>query len=238
MCLQAGFVVTSLITLPMGYFNLDDIMWVQVVAFILTLACWAVWVAASLDSPEFKGNNSEWAIPTIPAVNDNPVAGSQAAVLGTILFNFGFVTTVPSWVNEKKPHVSVNRTVWISTFCCNLIFFVIGIIGCMAFRPYLQGPASNACEGYANGGQCAQSLMDVLTNPDHTPPNWSKENNHVLNTILQLSVYLLWHKKHVTKSTNSPLFWPVRAFQVSQQWHSEITAVFGSVSSRRCSPFS
>ena len=47
-------------------------------------------------------------------------------MLGTILFNFGFVTTVPSWVNEKKPHVSVNKTVWISTFCCNLIFFVIG----------------------------------------------------------------------------------------------------------------
>jgi hypothetical protein len=45
---------------------------------------------------------------------------------GTILFNFGFVTTVPSWVNEKKPHVSVNKTVWISTFCCNLVFFAIG----------------------------------------------------------------------------------------------------------------
>ena len=40
--LSAGFVVTFLITLPMGYFNLDDIMWVQVVAFVLTLMCWAV----------------------------------------------------------------------------------------------------------------------------------------------------------------------------------------------------
>lgn len=33
------------------------------------------------------------------------VASDQAAVIGTILFNFGFVTTVPSWVNEKKASV-------------------------------------------------------------------------------------------------------------------------------------
>ena len=33
--------------------------------------------------------------------------------------------------------------VWFSSFCCNLVFFSIGIIGCMAFAPYLAGVASN-----------------------------------------------------------------------------------------------
>ena len=42
---------------------------------------------------------------SLPAINSDPVLGSQAAVLGTILFNFGFVTTVPSWINEKEPSV-------------------------------------------------------------------------------------------------------------------------------------
>jgi hypothetical protein len=34
----------------------------------------------------------------LPAINDNPQLGSVAGVLGGILFNFGFVTTVPSWL--------------------------------------------------------------------------------------------------------------------------------------------
>ena len=101
--------------------SLDDNMIIQVLAFFLTFVCWGIWIAASLDSPAFQ--EGTW---HIPAINTDAKTGSQAAVLGTILFNFGFVTTVPSWVNEKKPHVSVNKTVWISTFCCNLVFFAIG----------------------------------------------------------------------------------------------------------------
>jgi hypothetical protein len=81
-------------------------------------------------------------------------------VLGTVLFNFGFVTTVPSWINEKRPHVSVNKTVWFASFMCNVIFFVIGIVGCMAFGPYLAGPASNNCYGFEDQSKCAQSIMD------------------------------------------------------------------------------
>ncbi len=101
--------------------SLDDNMIIQKIAFFLTFICWGIWIAASLDSPAFQ--EGTW---HIPAINTDAKTGSQAAVLGTILFNFGFVTTVPSWVNEKKPHVSVNKTVWISTFCCNLVFFAIG----------------------------------------------------------------------------------------------------------------
>ena len=97
-------------------------MIIQVIAFVLTFVCWGIWIAASLDSPALQEPGG-W---HIPAVNNDAKTGSQAAVLGTVLFNFGFVTTVPSWVNEKKPHVSVNKVVWVSTFCCNLVFFAIG----------------------------------------------------------------------------------------------------------------
>ncbi len=38
--------------------------------------------------------------------------GTQTAVLGTILFNFALCQTVPSWVNEKRPEVSVNKSIW------------------------------------------------------------------------------------------------------------------------------
>jgi hypothetical protein len=50
-----GFMVTFLITVPMGYLNLDDNMIIQVVAFVLTLGCWFVWIVAALHSPAFSG---------------------------------------------------------------------------------------------------------------------------------------------------------------------------------------
>eukprot|EP01043_Picozoa_sp_COSAG02_P050870 COSAG02_NODE_5282_length_4473_cov_3.860768_5_plen_149_part_00 len=127
-------------------------MIIQVIAFFLTFVCWGIWIAASLDSPAFQ--DGTW---HIPAVNTDAKTGSQAAVLGTILFNFGFVTTVPSWVNEKKPHVSVNKTVWISTFCCNLVFFAIGA------HPQL----NLACIGLSQTGtyrsSCSASAAQVLS---------------------------------------------------------------------------
>jgi len=34
---------------------------------------------------------------------------------GSVMFNYGFVVMVPSWLNEKKQTVSVNKTMWTST---------------------------------------------------------------------------------------------------------------------------
>ncbi len=34
-----------------------------------------------------------------------PIGKNQAGVLGTLVFNYAFVVTVPSWVNEKVPRV-------------------------------------------------------------------------------------------------------------------------------------
>lgn len=116
-------------------------MIIQVGAFVLTLVCWFLWIIACFFSPAF--GDGSWGIPAVASGGDWT---SQAGVIGTILFNFGFVTTVPSWVNEKKPNVSVNKTVWLSTLLCNIVFFLVGIPGAMGFQKYLAGPATGNCE--------------------------------------------------------------------------------------------
>eukprot|EP00493_Phyllostaurus_siculus_P009773 UN09904 len=124
--------------IPCGRWNLDDNMIIQVVAFALTIVCWIFWILVSmLTAP---GD----AFTTLPAINRTST-GSQAAVLGTILFNFGFVTTVPSWVNEKKPHVSVNKSLWYATISCVAVFFLVGIPGAISFQDVLQGPVTGKC---------------------------------------------------------------------------------------------
>ena len=42
-----------------------------------------------------------------------PVWGSnQTQVLGTTIFNYAYVITIPSWVNEKQDDVSINWSLW------------------------------------------------------------------------------------------------------------------------------
>ena len=98
-----------------GLLNLDDNMGIQKGAFLLTLLCWVVWCTACFTSMgvEYGDGTTSRTLEggtSIPVVNTDQGLGSQAAVLGTILFNFGFVTTVPSWVNEKQARISWSRT--------------------------------------------------------------------------------------------------------------------------------
>lgn len=128
----------------------------------------------------------------LPAINTDPQTGSQAAVLGTILFNFGFVTTVPSWVNEKRQHISVNRSLWSSTILCNIVFFAVGLCGAIAFPDVLQGPVSNTCaravQDPKSNFNCSNDIMQTLTEAQTAPAAW--RTNPAANIILQVSVYL------------------------------------------------
>lgn len=50
------------------------------------------------------------------------------------IFAFAYVTTIPSWVNEKKVGVSVNKTVWWPATFGTMLKLVAGMLGSLAFR--------------------------------------------------------------------------------------------------------
>lgn len=189
--ISAGFLVTLIMAVPAGYFNLDDNMIIQVVAFVLTVAIWIFWLVVCFYSPAVE----HW---SLPMINDDPNYGSQANVLGTILFNFGFVTTIPSWVNEKKPSVSVNKVVWSASFTCVCIFFLIGVPGAVAFYPYLQGGATKQCQAMEIDPDfnCANDLMSIMLSPVQTVAGLDIETvpsllKHAwIKFAMKLSVYL------------------------------------------------
>jgi len=75
-------------------------MIIQVIAFVLTFACWGIWILAPLDSPAFTDNT--W---YIPAINSNPISGSQAAVLGTRAHTLTCTSTLThSHMQKHSPH--------------------------------------------------------------------------------------------------------------------------------------
>lgn len=122
-------------------------------------------------------------------VNSDPHTGSQAGVLGIILFNFGFVTTVPSWINEKRPHVSTNRALWLSTTLCIIVFFCVGLPGAIGFSDVLQGPVTGTCARQLTDGSynCPNDLLQVMTSHSLTPSSWQSGAGRF---ILKASAYL------------------------------------------------
>ena len=59
-----------------------------------------------------------------------PAFGSSyGSVLSVVIFNFGYVMTVPSWLNEKKANVSIKKTVTSSVIIANTLFLALGILG-------------------------------------------------------------------------------------------------------------
>jgi len=181
--ITAGFLIVAAMAIPCGRWNLDDNMIIQIAAFFLTIVCWIFWILVSMMSAPAD------AFTTLPPINKNSSTGSQAAVLGTILFNFGFVTTVPSWVNEKRPHVSVNKSLWYATISCVAVFFLVGIPGAISFQDVLQGPVTGKCARQETDPSfnCPNDLMQALTDHATIPASWRGGTSEFL---LKLSVYL------------------------------------------------
>jgi hypothetical protein len=49
-----------------------------------------------------------------------------------VVFNYGFVATVPSWLNEKSPHVSPTETIWVAVGSATFLYIILGIFGALA----------------------------------------------------------------------------------------------------------
>ncbi|CAK0875004.1 unnamed protein product [Prorocentrum cordatum] len=82
-----------------------------------------VWVAILVSEPDF---------PTLlPAMTT-----MQGGLIGTVLFNFAFTSALPSWVNEKRPEVSVFASFALTMGYVLVVYTVIGIVGGMAYKPF------------------------------------------------------------------------------------------------------
>lgn len=219
---SAGFVLVLALTIPWGMFNLEDNIIYQVVAFTLLIVVIIMWVVVMVVAMVMN--------PTLPysaklqAINNDPVTGSQAAVLGIVLFNFGFVTCVPSWINEKRLPVSVNKTLWSSTTFSMLVFIFVGILGALAFPGVLAGPATNTCQREAmKSGGCASSLATALENSSF---NHYLKTHAALEIVTRCSVYLF---TLTAVMSGIPIFSIVIKYNLMENGFTKISAIFWGV---------
>lgn len=117
--ISIGFLIVLAATVPLGYLNLDDNIWVQIICCgLLVLFVFVAWFY------EFFREGIAW--DTLPALGQD--AGAQ---VGNIFFNYAYVITIPSWINEKKDSVNASLAIWSSLIPGILSFCLIGALGAM-----------------------------------------------------------------------------------------------------------
>jgi amino acid permease len=110
--ISAGFIVSAIIAVPLGYINLEDNMkfqWASLVGLLIFTSEFFVQFTLNL-VPGTRWDNEDptWGPDKVPAFKGS----GQYQVLGMAIFAYAYVTTIPSWANEKVPSVSINSSVW------------------------------------------------------------------------------------------------------------------------------
>jgi len=121
--ISAGMATVAVLSIPLGYWNLEENIRAQntaLLVILLSISLW-VWIFCALGLEEER-------VPTF--------ASSYRNMGGTVLFNFMFVSTLPSWVCEKQPHVRPMRTITAVLMVSMVGYILVGLLGGMAFEPF------------------------------------------------------------------------------------------------------
>lgn len=124
---------------------MDDNIIVQNASFLCLLAITIEWCAQFADLGLAR--------------NEPPAVGSEFSNLfGNVLFNFAFILTIPSWLNEKKPEVGVNETVTWSVWLSVLLFVVLGYMAASAYPSEFGDSNDDLITVILNGGKGVTGL--------------------------------------------------------------------------------
>ena len=94
--LRAGLLICSAVALPLGVINLEDNMFVQIASFVLLIVCEAAWVVQFF----YSGLTPQ----LMPAINPNADFSAYGPAFATVVFNYGYVTTVWSRFSFISAH--------------------------------------------------------------------------------------------------------------------------------------
>jgi len=103
--------------------NLDDNIIVQIGSTILLVGICFIWGIQFFVLGFAATGHATVGWKSVAAFSSN-----LSTAIGVILFNFAWGVTVPSWINEMKPGVSVNKSLWWSSFISLVCFMLTGLL--------------------------------------------------------------------------------------------------------------
>jgi len=94
-----------------------------------------------------------------------PSLEGQSQVVGVAAFAYAYVVTIPSWVNEKKPDVSINSAVWWPATCGLWMKLASGLLGAWAYQ-LVKDPYSDTPDFSARADPDATDILQLLMQRD------------------------------------------------------------------------
>jgi len=117
-----GYFVMFCIFYPLGTHDLKETITAEIFSFFAFFFCIFQFLR------EFQDTG-------YPYISSVPLIGNDMKQLaGVVLFNYAYGITIPSWLNEKKTNVSVNKIIWTSSAISTLCYIVFGILGAASFN--------------------------------------------------------------------------------------------------------
>ncbi|KAF8860892.1 hypothetical protein BDZ45DRAFT_292291 [Acephala macrosclerotiorum] len=115
-----GYLISAAMVLPLSVMSLVQNIKFQLASVVILLFVMISWVFIFAE----KGFD----LPT-PAIGSN-----QSSLIGFVLNNFAFITTVPSFINELSRSVSIHRVIGYSILICVVVYLIIGLTGAASFQ--------------------------------------------------------------------------------------------------------
>ena len=121
MLMSYGMLISIVVIVPLGFFDLSDNMWIQYLSAAILVLIMIQWVVT-------------FAIHGLNMARVPMIGPDLSTLLGAVFFNFPYITTVPSWVNSKKPDVSIAKSLWTSVTPVTAVYLLVGILGGSAYE--------------------------------------------------------------------------------------------------------
>jgi len=118
-----GFVLTACVVLPLSFLSLDENALFQKMSFVGLCLIALEWVFHFTGQEGLRTGSP-------PALGEG--TDCLHNLFGNVMFNFAFVLTLPSWLNEKKTEVSESLAISTSLVITTVLFVAIGFTAASA----------------------------------------------------------------------------------------------------------
>jgi hypothetical protein len=126
--ISIGYLIVLVTTIPLSYMNLDDNIIVQIGGMGLLSLCVVIWCI------NFIVIGLDGSLAPVFATAASGGAQSYTSVLPTVLFNYGFVATTPSWLNEKSPKTKVTPTLIMAVAIATALYLLLGFFAAFSLN--------------------------------------------------------------------------------------------------------
>ncbi|TVY28961.1 hypothetical protein LHYA1_G001672 [Lachnellula hyalina] len=114
-----GYLISAAMVLPLSVMSLVQNIKFQIASVATLFFVIIVWIYI------FAKHGLEQTVP--------PVGNDQSTLIGFVLGNFAFITTIPSFINELSRTVSIHKTIVYPIIVCVILYVIIGLTGASSF---------------------------------------------------------------------------------------------------------